>query len=408
MKNKTTIVAVMLFTIGALMLFGSSYSLITGSLTSNSTYGFDVANFDVEFMDNTKITITGVPTTDDEALQTSKEYIFKVTNKSDYDINYRLDIIENGINKMSEVINYSYSINNSNYGNVISLKDNYTIKQNKLLKKGEVDTYKVKMWLSIDADESYMNKDFSATISITATQNEYKYASTVIEKLANDNLDNVKKEGNDYRYAGNNLMNYVWFNCDNGFTKGADYCEKWQIIGSFNNKKEKSNEEYPMLKIVNTSIYDKLSFNNIEKTGNYSDSYVDSFANGSYYDKLNDDFKKYIMEARWNIGDIKSSTFESVLKEEQENVYYAKIGLPNVSDYLYSQGNSFINNDNVLLLNKSGELVNILNNNLITGTATDNYNFLPCVYLRPDVSILSGDGSSNNPYEIGIKFPMNY
>ena len=407
MKNKTRMVAVMLLVIGALMLFGSSYSLITGNLTSNTSYGFDVANFEVEFMDNAKITISGIPTEDDEALKTTKEYVFKVTNKSDYDINYRLDIIENSINKMSEVINYAYSINNSEYSDVISLKDNYTIKQNRYLKKGDIDTYKVKMWLSIDADESYMNKSFSATISLFATQNDYKYASTVIEKLANDNLDGVKKVNNDYYYT-NNMMNYIWFNCDNGFTKGEDYCEKWQIIGSFINKKENSIDEYPMLKIIRTTPYEKITFNDAINDGDFANSYIESFANGAYYDQLNEDSKSFIMEARWNIGNIKSNSYEEVLKEEQEKVHYANIALPNVSDYLYLQGGAFSYKENVLLLNKNNDLVNVINGSLITSKNTDSYNFLPCLYLRPDVSIISGDGSSDNPYEIGIKYPMNY
>ena len=129
MEKKTKIIAVMVFTLGVIMLFGTSYSLITGNLTSDSTYGFDVAKFDVEFMDNTKITISGIPTTDEEALLKTKEYVFKVNNKSDYDINYRLDIIETGTYKMSGVIRYAYSINGGEYSDVITLEDNYTLQE---------------------------------------------------------------------------------------------------------------------------------------------------------------------------------------------------------------------------------------------------------------------------------------
>ena len=408
MEKKTKIIAVMVFTLGVIMLFGTSYSLITGNLTSDSTYGFDVAKFDVEFMDNTKITISGIPTTDEEALLKTKEYVFKVNNKSDYDINYRLDIIETGTYKMSGVIRYAYSINGGEYSDVITLEDNYTVKQNKMLKKGEIDTYKIKIWLSIDADESYMNKAFAATISLIATQNEYKYATTVIEKLASNNQDGLKKVDDAYRYSSKNSLNYVWFNCDNGFTKGENYCEKWQIIGSFMNKKEKSLDEYSMLKIVSTKAYEKIAYNDTEKDGDYANSYIETYANGSYYDRLNNDTKKLIQEARWNIGEVKSNTFDDAIKEEEEKVHYANVGLPNVSDYLYLNGESFIPSDNTLLLNKNTDYVNLINGTLIAGTSTENYNFVPCVYLRPDVSIMSGDGSRENPYELGIKFPMNY
>ena len=114
------------------------------------------------------------------------------------------------------------------------------------------------------------------------------------------------------------------------------------------------------------------------------------------------------MKAKWNIGNIESFDYKTALKNEESKYYYGNIGLANVSDYLYLKGNSFINNDNVILLNKNNTKVSLLNGELTTGESNESYGFLPCVYLRPDVSIVSGDGSMNNPYELAIKYPMNY
>ena len=144
------------------MLLGTSYSLITDSVVSKETYGFEVANFNVEFLDDTKITISGVPLDDTNGFNKSKEFSFTITNNSDYDVNYRLDILENGNTNMGEVIHYAYSVNDSEYSKIYNLGDNYTIKQNKVLGVNAIDTYKIKMWLSDEADESYMNKTFSA------------------------------------------------------------------------------------------------------------------------------------------------------------------------------------------------------------------------------------------------------
>ncbi len=406
--KKTYLLAIIVFSIGAIMLFGSSYSLILGNLVSKETYGFDVANFDVQFLDNKKISISGVPESDEDGLKNSKEFSFTVSNNSTHDVNYRIDIIENNSINMSDVIHYVYQINDEEYSEVLSLKDNYTVKQNKVLKVNEVDTYKIKMWLSLEADESVMNKEFLANISLVATQNDYKYATTVIEKLAKTNQDSVKLVGNDYRYSSKTAQNYLWFNCKNGFTKGDDYCDKWRIIGSFNNIGENKKDAYPMLKIVNTKIIDEISFNNQELPGDYDNSYAETFANGYYYDKLSDSAKKYIMKAKWNIGNSKMKNFNSSLLEEKSKVSFNNIGLLNVSDYLYLQEDAFFPNDNVLLLNKNNNLVNVLDNTLITGNSNNSYNFLPCVYLRPDVSIISGDGSIINPYELAIKYAMNY
>ena len=113
------------------------------------------------------------------------------------------------------------------------------------------------------------------------------------------------------------------------------------------------------------------------------------------------------MAAKWNIGDVKSLDYSNALKEESSKVYYGYIGLPNNSDYLYLKTESYLDDDHTLLINKNNGEVNILNGTITTGK-NDNYNFVPCVYLRPDVSIISGDGSNDNPYELMIKYPMNY
>ena len=408
MKNKTYFLATLIFSLGVLMLLGSSYSLVVGKLVSNESYGFEVSNFDVQFSDNKKIDISGIPESDEDGLKNSKEFSFSVTNNSNYDVNYRIDILENNSIGMKDVIHYVYSLNNDEYSDVLSLKDNYTLKQNKVLKTNSSDTYKIKMWLSLEADEAYMNKTFSGNINLIATQNEYKYATSVIEKLAINKQDNIVKYGDDYRYSSKEAYNYIWFNCDENFTKGEDYCEKWQIVGSFKNKKENSNDEYYMLKIVNTNSISDISFNNNDKNGNYDNSYIETFANGSYYDKLNDRDKSYIIKARWFIGSTDGVNFNKSYNEEKLKYYYGYIGLLNVSDYLFIKDNSYLQNNNFLFINKNNNDVNIYKDTLIKGESTNSYNFVPCVYLRPDISIISGDGSYTNPYEITIKYPMNY
>ena len=408
MKNKTTLIAVLVFALGTLMLLGTSYSLLTNSIVSDEAYGFNVANFDVSFTDNTQITITGIPTSDDDGIKNSKEYTFQVNNNSDYDINYRLDIFENGKDEMKDVIHYVYSINDGEYSDVLSLKDNYTLKQNKVLEVNTMDVYKVKIWLSEEADESYMNKSFSASIVISATPNEYKYATNVIEKLAKENKDGLMEVDGNFRYSKNDSLNYVWFNCQNGFTNGEDFCEKWRIIGSFYNKSQNSLEEYRSLKIVATNVYEDVNYNNEDKTGDYDDSYINTFANGSYYDKLSEETQNLILKAKWNIGEVNSSIFAKALEDEEKKNYYAYVGLINISDYLYLQKESFFNRNNTLFLNKTNGLVNVLDEKVVEGKNDNNYHFVPCVYLRGDVSITSGDGSLDNPYELMIKYPLNY
>ena len=341
MKNMMSKVALLVLGLGTVMLLGTSYSLINNSLVSDETFGFEVANFDVSFNDNNKISISSIPQDDTDGIKNSAEYTFDVKNNGDHDINYRLDIVLNGTDEMKNYIHYVYSINGEEYSDVLSLSNNSTVKQNKTLTKKSKDIYKLKLWLSIDADESFMNKSFSANIILNASLNDYKYAFNVIEKLGLNKQDSVEYVNGDYRYSKKDAPNYVWFNCKDGFTTGADYCEKWRIIGSFDNKSEKSKEEYPSLKIVSTKVINDITYNNEVKTGSYDDSYVDTYANGFYYDSLEEEAQKLVLKARWNIGEVKSTTLLESTKEELSMYYYANIALPNLSDYIYLQDESF-------------------------------------------------------------------
>lgn len=404
-KNMSFIVAVGVLALGIVLLLGSSYSLINSTVTEES-YGFNVASFNVEFQDRSNIQIKTIPISDEEGKAKSKEFSFTVNNTSNNDVNYRLDILENSTYPMADVIKYTYSLNNGEYTDIYRLSKNNTISQNRVLPKGEKDTYKIKFWLSIEADEEYMNKAFSAVINLSATQNEYKYATNTMESLANNNLDGIKKVGSDYRYSSMD-NNYVWFNCTDSHTKGEEYCEKWHILGSFDNNWENGVGTYKSLKIMRDEVYDEISFNNKEKTGDYNNSYINMFLNGAYYDKLNSKAQELILRAKWNIGKVEEDNYTKAFYDETLKNYYANIGLINVSDYLYLQ-NSFPY-ENILSLNKNDDKVIVLNkNNITTASGLQNFSIIPCLYLKPDVSILSGDGSVNNPYELGIKFPMTY
>ena len=133
-KNKMFIVASMVLTLGIVMLLGSSYSMINGEMTETG-YSFDVAEFNVEFLDSKSISVNGIPVTDEEGLKNSKEFTFTVNNKSNHDVNYKLDILENSMDTMSEVIRYTYSLNDIASDNIYTLGDNYTLNQRLISQK---------------------------------------------------------------------------------------------------------------------------------------------------------------------------------------------------------------------------------------------------------------------------------
>lgn len=415
LNNKTLFLSVCVMVIGLVMIIGTSYSVVINFPLTDDNYSLKVGNVSVDFInDENKILLSNsFPISDKEALNGGEEFSFSVTNSGNYTANYSLSIEETSTTLIGEVIRFSYNINDTGYNIASTLSENNIINQNMVLEVGKTDSYKMKFWIKEEAGASYMGKIFSAKLVLNTTQNDYKYASSVIEKLGQSNLDGVSKMNNkndiEYRYTGTNPNNYVWFNCHEGYTKGEEYCEKWQIIGSINNTWENGLGIYKTLKIVRNSPVDKVTYFNNKYNTNNNSSLI-NYANNTYYNTLSLSAKNLILNAKWNVGTLEKSNSvgELYLKEASDN-RYLDVATISPSDYLYIGTDNWLYSDNLITLNGTSDNCYIVNdNNVIEGDNNQEYNFIPSVFLKPDVSIIGGYGTIDNPYEIGIKFPMSY
>lgn len=414
-KNKTLFLSVFVMIIGLVMIIGTSYSVVLNSPLSDDNYSLTVGNVSVDFMnaENKILLSNSFPISDEEALKSGEEFSFLVTNSGNYTANYSLSIEETSTTLIGEVIRFSYNLNNNGYKVASTLNDNNVINQNMVLEKNETDNYKMKFWIKEEAGASYMGKIFSAKLVLNTTQNDYKYATSVIEKLGKSNLDGVSEIKNnnniEYRYIGTNPNNYVWFNCREGYTKGEEYCEKWQIIGSINNTWENGIGIYKTLKIVRNSPVDKVTYLS-DKYNTNSNSNLINYANNTYYNSLSLSAKNLILNAKWNVGTLtESNSVNELYLKEASDYRHLDVASISPSDYLFISNDNWLYSDNIITLNGTSDNCYIISdNNVIKGDNNKEYNFIPSVYLKPDVSIIGGYGTIDNPYEIGIKFPMSY
>ena len=60
------------------------YTILCSLTWVSESYGFNVANFDVEFQDNTQISLGGIPTSDEDGLKKSKEFTFTAGEQAFY------------------------------------------------------------------------------------------------------------------------------------------------------------------------------------------------------------------------------------------------------------------------------------------------------------------------------------
>ena len=373
--KRNNLLIVSLFFVGIIMLFGSSYSLIMNEINPN--YNFVINSFDKDYLDNYKINFK----------ENEIEIAISVSNKTVNKVNYRLDLVNNINQEENKNINYSYELN----GNIINnnLYNNTTIIQNKGLDVNNMDNYKIKI--------SYNNSNrISLSFNLQVSDDKDKYLVNTIGENQNNliNADSI-------RYNGNVNNNYVYFNCHN------KECERWRIIGVFDKKNNNSYNTLPSIKLMRDNPIDKINYNNEDLNGNYDDSYIRTYLNGIYYDNLSDSSKKMIINTEWNIGSIRDIGLYE--EDEIKNKIISRIGLISPSDYLYLKSVNWLNLiDNSLFLNKVNDKIIIYDNGLKEGDNYKDYNIYPCVYLRGDVSVISGNGTYNDPYILDIIYPLNY
>jgi len=248
------------------------------------------------------------------------------------------------------------------------------------------------------------------------------------------------------RYTGKTPDNWIWFNN-----------EMWRIIGSIPvclNSSCSSKEN--LIKIIRSESIGGLAFDGV-----YSD-YTTVWGNNTLYDLLNnyyygekdatgaspcyghstyygvcnytqngisnsatDYYGKMIKSVYWNIGTAENGVSNPInnsygLETATISTVSGKIGLMNASDYGYGSGQTTVALNSLSSYGGSNWLysqgfewtisptngyilMRVTSNGDITQTsANSGYAVRPVAYLDQSVYIISGDGTEENPYQIGM------
>ena len=263
----------------------------------------------------------------------------------------------------------------------------------------------------------------------------------------------------EYRYEGTDteVNNYVWFNNElwriiGAFPGGTPTTSdtslgnrapstnntvkiiRNDVIGSFAWDKEDTNNWTTAE--LNTNILNNLYLNSSTGTCNFYSTSVTKPCDFTDIGLKN--VLDYIETATWNLGGGTVSNAETMYKNERGTTVYtsgtpivttAKVGLMYVSDYGYSVKNASCNHSSKSLgsygttscggsawILKNGSewtvspnssdayLVFDVSYNAGAGSGSANYGYgvRPVLYLNSNVYITGGDGSLNNPFQVGL------
>ena len=316
--------------------------------------------------------------------------------------------------------------------------------------------------LEDEAKEALVGQQIFLALKINGIQNVNKIptgADTLI-KLT-DNKDNsglytithakdstlqigTNEDITEYRYRGASPKNYVTFNN-----------EVWRILGVFPTDDGTGNIENRIKIIKDQSIgnqyWNTTQVASTSTYNNWTGATLMKYLNGTYYNSLiNSNSIDMVDDVKYYLGGFNAvnSTIQDMYSYERKTsgsgtYYYStnptswtgKLGLMYASDYGYATENCedklLYNSDttkgiigcnstnwlynikaNEWLLNQyansstaNTSVYYILNNGQIHGIASsinNSFSTRPVLYLKPEVQITEGDGTSSNPYKLSF------
>ena len=340
-------------------------------------------------------------------------------------------------------------------------KNNYKKLYNKQINQGEKHLYRLRTWID-DTKDLYTETSNDGNHTLEMKDVIYKFKINVYTVLDNeetiitgadtlikltDNKDNsglytithpkdtTLQIGNDnditeYRYRGASPKNYVTFNN-----------EVWRILGVFPTDDGTGNIENRIKIVRNESIGNKAWNSNI--TNNWTEATLKKELNETYLNSLTSEAQSMIGNAKYYLGGATRSniTKDVMYSNERQisgNMYYAgtnptnwvgKVAVMYASDYGYAVPDICTQNLNTYkddttncvntnwlynikvtewVLNqvtKNAYVFNIYGGNYINSggrNVTSSYAVRPTLYLKSNVKITGGSGTSTNPYTLGL------
>ena len=387
---------IFLILLAIILLIGTSYALLRSSSRGENTYVMNVGLLEVTFQDSETNSLSlenAVPMTDNEGMNQASELIFTVKNTGNLAAGYDIYIEETSTSpEFKTVIRFISNKNDTGYNSPKTLSVDKYIDQSTLA-IGESATYKVKLWLSETADNTYMNKTFTARIVVDSYQTNDLRAnimSQIISNQADSCQTYVEEDGITYISGSSDCIdfNYVWYSG-----------KLWRITAIYPDGTMKMITD----DAITTIVY-----------GENVNFYIDDSNKSWIYQWLNEDFLStlynyeniIVTNAIWNATNSNEAGVSTKLPET--TMVTAPVGLLNSYEY-YKSYQNVSNSNGYLNIGYYWWLLNPYSSSAIWSVYIlgDGYEFTnnahgvrPVITMQSGTMISGGSGTSNNPYAI--------
>ena len=402
--------------------------------------------------------------TDYEGMAQETFYEFTIKNTGNTITDYEISLVDKPNSSYTgTILDEKYIkvglLKNNSKEIIVNLKD-----VNRLIDKVTLDVedtvnYKLRLWLDFgnledEAKEALVGQKIFLALKINGIQNVNKVptgADTLI-KLT-DNKDNsglytithakdstlqigTTEDITEYRYRGASPKNYVTFNN-----------EVWRILGVFPTDDGTGNIENRIKLIKDQSIgnnyWNRTQVASTSTYNNWTGATLMKYLNGTYYNSLINsnsidmvDDVKYYLGGYTNANITKDVMYQYERKISGNNTYYygtnpnswiGKLGIMYASDYGYATTDActqLLSSYNNTTCTSNNWLYNIKVNEWVMAQFGSNTGYAfyvvssgnlsyynansssmavrPTLYLKSEVQITEGDGTTANPYKLSI------
>ena len=404
--------------------------------------------------------------TDYEGMAQETFYEFTIKNTGNTITDYEISLVDKPNSSYTgTILNEKYIkvglLKNNSKEIIVNLKD-----VNRLIDKVTLDVedtvnYKLRLWLDFgdledEAKEALVGQKIFLALKINGIQNVNKIptgADTLIKLTDNKDSSGLytithakdstlqigtNESVTEYRYRGASPKNYVTFNG-----------ETWRILGVFPTDDGTGKVENRIKLIRNESIGTQYwDTNGTYGSNNWArPADLNTYLNETYYNSLNNVNQNMIGSSKYYLGGNKSASSITTIQMysyerkisgsnyfsiNYPNSWVGKLALMYASDYGYASDNCEVkllyelNDDaskDIRACNQTNWLYNIKTYEWLlphfvgdsraffvgnTGYIYINYiksnqmAVRPTLYLKPNVQIMDGDGTSTNPYVFAL------
>ena len=448
------------------IVIGTTFAIYENTINTNKNHIIKtgIVNFTLTESTNGIVLNNLQELTDYEGMAQETFYEFTIKNTGNTITDYEISLVDKPNSSYTgTILDDKYVkaglLKNNSKEIIVNLKEVNRLIDKVTLDVDESVNYKLRLWLDFgdledEAKEALVGQQIFLALKINGIQNVNKVPTGAdnLIKLTNNKdssglytithaKDSTLQIGTnediiEYRYRGASPKNYVTFNN-----------EVWRIIGVFPTDDGTGNIENRIKIIKDQSIgnnyWNTTQVASTSTYNNWTGATLMKYLNATYYNSLTNngaidmvDDAKYYLGGYTNTNMTKDVMYQYERKISGSGTYYyssnpnswtGKIGLMYASDYGYaasdectqnlsSYNNTTCTSNNWLYNIKVGEWilpqVGGNNGNVFyvhsysdVSNCTVNNNSLasrPVLYLKPEVMIESGDGTSSNPYKLSF------